>query len=71
MVHLNLEELLEKSGKSKYWLVKKLDSNYDVINKMINHETSAIHFATIDKLLNLFDCSIDELFIVEKDHHPV
>ena len=53
------------------WLVKKLDSNYDVINKMINHETSAIHFATIDKLLNLFDCSIDELFIVEKDHHPV
>jgi putative transcriptional regulator len=66
MVHLNLQNLLQKNGKSKYWLVTKLDINYTVINKMIKHETTSIHFETINKLLEIFDCNIDELFTVEK-----
>ncbi len=66
MVHLNLQNLLQKNGKSKYWLVTKLDTNYTVINKMIKHETTSIHFETINKLLEIFDCNIDELFTVEK-----
>lgn len=63
MVHLNLEYLLRKNGKSKYWLVTQLNSNYTVINKMLNHETTSISFDTIERLLEIFECSIDELFI--------
>lgn len=66
MVHLNIEELLKQNNKSKYWLVTQLDSNYTVINKMINHETNSISFDMIEKLLNLFGCDIENLFIVEK-----
>lgn len=66
MVHLNIEELLKQNNKSKYWLVTQLDSNYTVINKMINHETNSISFDMIEKLLNLFDCDIENLFIVKK-----
>lgn len=65
MVYLNLREILEKSGKSKYWLVRQLDTNYTSLNKMLDNKTKSIDFATIDKLLKLFDCKIDELLIVK------
>ena len=63
MVKLNLEELLLKNGRSRYWLVTQLESNYTVINRMIHGETTAISFSTIEKLLRLFNCRIDELFV--------
>ena len=66
MVHLNLKQLLKKNDKSPYWLVKGLNSNYTLINKMIENETVSIEYETIDKLLKLFNCTIDELFIVKK-----
>lgn len=62
MIQLNLKELLEKNSKSKYWLVTQLDTNYTVVNRMINGETASISFKTIDRLLDIFHCSIDELF---------
>lgn len=69
MVHLNLKELLKRNGKSKYWLVKHLETNYTSLNKMLDNETTSISFATIDKLLKLFDCTIDELFVVEDENN--
>lgn len=62
MIQLNLKELLEKNSRSKYWLVTQLDTNYTVVNRMINGETASISFKTIDRLLDIFNCSIDELF---------
>lgn len=66
MVYLNIEYLLKKKGKKPYWLVQELNSNYTMINKMINNETTRIEFQMISKLLKLFDCTLDELFIVKK-----
>ena len=66
MVKLNLEKLLKVNGKSKYWLVKQLDSNYTVINNMIDNKTTAIRFETIDKLCRIFNCTPNDLFIVSK-----
>ena len=66
MIYLNLKYLLEKNKKSKYWLVKRLESNYTVINNMINNETTAIRFETVDKLCNIFQCEPNDLFVREK-----
>jgi len=65
MLYFNIEELLKKHGKSKYWLVTELNSNYTAVNKMINNEIARIEIKTINKLLELFNCRIDELFIVK------
>ena len=67
MVYLNLKYLLEQHKKSKYWLVNQLDSNYTVINNMLNNKTIGIRFETIAKLCNIFNCTPNELFIVEDD----
>jgi len=63
MIYLNLEYLLKKNKKSKYWLVKQLESNYTVINNMIEHRTTGIKFDTIHKLCTLFNCTPNDLFI--------
>ena len=54
MVYLKVKELLEEKGKSKYWLVKKMEANYKVVSDMVEGETAGIRFQTIDKLCNIF-----------------
>ena len=66
MVYLNIESLLKKNNKSVYWLVQNLNSNYTQVNKMINNETQSIEFRTISKLLDIFDCTIEELLTTEQ-----
>jgi len=63
MIKLRIEQLLQEQDKSKYWLVKKLESNYTVINKMLANETTSISFETIDKLCEIFQCQPGDLFI--------
>jgi len=66
MVQMNLEKLLKQRGKSKYWLVQELGSNYTVINKMIANNITGIRFDTMEKLCNLLDCTPNELFTIKK-----
>jgi len=65
MVQLNIEKLLKEKGKSKYWLVQELGTNYTVINKMIANDTSAMRFDTLEKLCKLFDCTPNDLFTIK------
>lgn len=66
MVHLDLKRLLKENNKTPYFLVQGLNSNYTMVNKMINNETKSIEYETIEKLLKLFNCTIDDLFVVKK-----
>lgn len=61
MVYLNIKELLEKKGKSTYWLVHKMESDYQTINAMIDNETKGIKFKTIEKLCTLLECTPNDL----------
>ena len=63
MVHLNLKYLLNKNNKSVYWLVKQLNSNYTVVNRMLHNEAVSIRYDTIAKLLEIFNCDFNELFL--------
>ena len=67
VIYLNLKYLLKQSKKSKYWLVKQLESNYTVINAMLNNETTGIRFETISKLCSIFNCTPNELFTDKKN----
>ena len=55
MVYLNLKPLLEKHGRSKYWLNELLSSNYTIINNMLEHRTTAISFKTMNTLCTAVD----------------
>ena len=62
MVYINIKELLKEKGKTKYWLIKNMESSYQSISHMMNNETTGIKFETIEKLCKLLECTPNELF---------
>ena len=62
MIRLNVLELLEKRGKTKYWLYKQLGMSYQNFNKMVNNETKSIRYENIETICYLLDCTPNDLF---------
>lgn len=67
MIKLDVLRLLEKSGKSKYWLWKQLGMSYGNFNKMLNNETKSIRYDNIETLCLLFSCTPSDLFVITED----
>ena len=67
MLKLKVIELLEKKGKTKYWLYKQLGMSYQNFNKMINNETRSIRYENIETLCLLFECTPNDLFEFTED----
>ena len=67
MMNLRVLELLEKNGKTKYWLDKQLGMSYQNFNKMVNNETKSIRYENIETLCLLFNCTPNELFEINED----
>ena len=67
MIKLNALALLEKNGKTKYWLYKQLGMSYQNFNKMINNQTKSIRYENIETLCLLLDCTPNELFLITED----
>ena len=67
MIKLRVLELLEKNGKTKYWLYKQLGMSYQNFNKMINNETKSIQYENIDAMCQIFECTPNELLIMIDD----
>ncbi len=67
MVRLNVLALLERKGKTKYWLYKQLGMSYQNFSKMVNNETQSIKLERIETLCLLLDCTPNELFQIDWD----
>ena len=65
MIELNIMKLLEDRNKTRYWLVKELQSDYNSINKMCNNLVVSIHLETIEKLCKAFSCTPNDLFSIK------
>lgn len=62
MVHLNVQALLDKKGKTRYWLYKQLGMSYQNFKRMIDNETQSIRYERIETLCLLLECTPNELF---------
>ena len=62
MIKLKFLELLEKNGRTKYWLYKQLGMSYQNFSKMINNETKSIRYENIETICLLLNCTPNDLF---------
>ena len=62
MIKLNVLKLLEKNGKTKYWLYKQLGMSYQNFNRMINNQTKSIRYENIETICLLLNCTPNDLF---------
>lgn len=51
MIKLDVLNLLEKNGHTKYWLYKQLGMRYQNFSKMVNNETKSIRYENIEAIL--------------------
>ena len=62
MLRLRILEILNEQNHTKYWLYKQMDLSYQNFNRMITNLTSSIRFDNLEKLSQILNCSISELF---------
>lgn len=67
MIKLNALALLEKQGKTKYWLYKQLGMSYQNFSRMINNETKSIQYENIEAMCQLLACTPNDLLIFSND----
>lgn len=67
MIKLNALELLQKRGRTKYWLYKQLGMSYQNFNRMVNNQTRSIQLERIETLCLLLECTPNELFTIDPE----
>lgn len=67
MTRLAVLALLERQGKTKYWLYKQLGMSYQNFNRMVNNETKSIRYEMIETLCQVLECTPDDLFVIDFD----
>ena len=66
MVKVNIEELLKKKGKSKYWLCNQMNITSRNLNKIILGLTKSISFKYVEEFCKYLNCTPNDLFTIEK-----
>ena len=67
MIKLNVLELLELQGKTKYWRYKQLGMSFQNFNRMVNNETKSIQYDNIEAMCLLLNCTPNELLIITEE----
>lgn len=67
MIKLDVLNLLEKKGKTKYWLYKQLGMSYQNFSRMVNNQTKSIRYENIETLCLLLECTPNDLFVITED----
>jgi len=65
MVKLNIQNILDEKKKTRYWLVKKLESNYETVNRLCDNTSKRMYFETLEKLCEILECTPNDLFVIE------
>ena len=64
LISLNIQNILKEKKKTRYWLVKALESNYETVNRLCDNASSAIYLETIEKLCTVLECTPNDLFLI-------
>jgi putative transcriptional regulator len=67
MIKNNIDALLEKNNKTRYWLAKEINLAYPNLVKLANNETSSIKLELLEKLSLALNCTLDELFTIRNN----
>ena len=69
MLQLNVDNLLKKNGKTKYWLFNELNKispmSYTNFNNLVSNKTKSIKYDNIEKLCTILQCEPNNLYITK------
>lgn len=62
---MNVQNLLDEQHKTRYWLVKQMQTTYKTVNKICDNTLTGLQLETIEKLCDILNCTPNDLFIFE------
>ena len=66
MTKLNVIEILEKKGKTKYWLFNELNNikpiSYTNFHNLVLNKTKSMKYENIENLCKILECEPNDLF---------
>lgn len=65
MIKMRVQEILEQKKKTRYWLVKEMQTTYKTVNKICDNTLTGLQLETIEKLCSILDCTPNDLFEFE------
>lgn len=65
LIKMNVQKLLDNKGKTRYWLVKEMQTTYKTVNKICDNTLTGIQLETIEKLCKILECEPADLFVIE------
>ncbi|MDE6659394.1 MAG: helix-turn-helix transcriptional regulator [Eubacterium sp.] len=65
MIKMNVQNILNEKEKTRYWLVKEMQTTYKTVNKLCDNTLTGLQLETIEKLCEILDCTPDDLFILD------
>ncbi len=65
MIKMNVQNLLNEKDKTRYWLVKEMQTTYKTVNKLCDNTLTGLQLETIEKLCDILECTPNDLFIFE------
>ena len=65
LIIMNIQNLLDEREKTRYWLVKEMQTTYRTVNKLCDNTLTGLQLDTIEKLCDILECSPGDLFIMK------
>ncbi len=66
MIRITLDEILAIKGKTKYWLAKETDINYQTLLLLQQNKTISIRFETLEKICIALNCTPNDIIKIDK-----
>lgn len=67
MINMNVQKLLDEQNKTRYWLVKQMQTTYKTVNKICDNTLTGLQLETIEKLCQILNCTPNDLFSIENN----
>ena len=65
VIKMNVQKILDAKNKSRYWLVKGMQTTYKTVKKICDNTLSGLQLDTIEKLCDILECTPNDLFVFE------
>lgn len=66
LIKMNVQKLLDEKHRTRYWLVKEMQTTYKTVNKICDNTLTGLQLETIEKLCEILECQPNDLFIFEE-----
>jgi putative transcriptional regulator len=61
---INIDNLLKKQGKTRYWLAKRINITYQNLCALADNKTTSVKFEIIEKICSALNCTPNDIFLL-------